>query len=96
MTKKEYIIKLMTALEGKRAFAKGLKLLVEGNILDDVTIDGLVKIFVAAIHEVKNAESKNILEKGKDYLQKLKKVEREQHAKEGEELKDLDNIIASF
>ena len=96
MTKKEYILKLLTALEGKRVLARGLRILVEWNALNDTTIDWLVTIFAQAIDEVADAESKELLDKGKTYLQKLKAIEESQHEKDEKWLQELDKMLDNF
>ena len=47
MNKKDYILKILDALIGKWAIARGLKILVEGNALDDEAIGGLIDIFTS-------------------------------------------------
>ncbi|MDD3262751.1 MAG: hypothetical protein PHR61_02800 [Candidatus Absconditabacteria bacterium] len=93
MTKKEYLIKLLTALEGKWPMAAGLKLLIEYNTLNDQTIDALQHIFVESIKFVNDQESQNALQKSHDFLQKLK--ERERLHKEGEEV-ELDEMLENI
>jgi hypothetical protein len=75
MTKKEYLIKLLTALDCKWPMAAGLKLLVEHNILSDQTIDALQHIFAESIKFVNNQESLKSLEKSQVFLQKLRNKE---------------------
>ncbi|EKD24902.1 MAG: hypothetical protein ACD_80C00145G0036 [uncultured bacterium (gcode 4)] len=93
MTKKEYILKILDALTGYRALARGLKILVEGNTLDDTTIDNLVDIFAKTIDEIQDSETKWKLQKSKDVLEKLKKIEREQHMRDEKWLDALDEMI---
>ena len=75
MTKKEYILKLLDALMGYRPLARGLKILVEGNALDDKTIDTLIDIFSQTIKEIDDAKLTEKLEKSKEYLTQLQKME---------------------
>jgi len=75
MTKKEYILKVLDTLIGHWPLAKGLKILVEGNTLDNKTIDSLVDIFAKAIDGLQNGDTKEKLQKSKIILQKLKKIE---------------------
>ncbi len=79
MTKKDYILKVLDALMGYRPLARGLKILVQGNVLDDATIDALVDIFAKTIHEINDTEAQEKLQKSKDILQKIKEIERKQH-----------------
>ncbi len=96
MNKKEYILKLLNALEGKRILARGLKILVEWNVLNDETIDSLVTTFSKAINEAQDEETKEKLNKWKEYLAKLKAIERDQHQKDAKEIEELDKILENF
>lgn len=93
MTKKDYILKILDALMGYRPLAKGLKILVDGNALDNEAIDGLIDIFTKMSHETKDRETKEKLEKSKNILEQLKKIEREQHLRDEKSLEDLDEMI---
>lgn len=73
--------------------AKGLKILVEGNTLDNKTIDSLVDIFAKAIDGLQNGDTKEKLQKSKIILQKLKKIEWEQYLRDQKSLSELDTII---
>lgn len=92
MTKKEYLLQLMTALEGKWSIAAGLKLLVEQNVLDDQTIDALQKIFSDAIEEIADQNAKNSLIKSQEFLKKLAEKERQQQIKDDE----LNQLLADI
>jgi len=96
MTKKEYILKILEALTGYRPLARGLKILVEGNVLDDATIDSIIDIFSKTIDEIKDGETKDKLQKSKNMLEQLKKIEREQHLKDQKSLDELDNMIKNI
>jgi len=63
MTKKDYILKVLDALTGTRPLARGLKILVNGNALDDKTIDNLADIFAKTIDEIEDSEAKTKLQK---------------------------------
>jgi len=93
MTKKEYILKVLDALTGHRPLARGLKILVDGNALDDATIDSLVDIFAKTIDELQDSEAKEKLQKSKKVLEQLQKIEREQHARDQKSLDQLDEMI---
>ena len=82
MNKKEYILKVLTTLIGSRPLARGLKTLVEGNALDDTTIDSLVDIFAETIAGINDGETKEKLQKSKDILEQIKKIERDQHLRD--------------
>lgn len=92
MTKKEYLLQLMTVLEGKWSMAAGLKLLVEQNVLDDQTIDALQKIFSDAIEEISDQNAKKSLINSQAFLKKLAEKERQQQIKDDE----LDQLLADI
>ena len=73
MTKKEYILKILDALTGYRSLARGLKILVDGNVLDDKTIDSLVDIFAKTIDEINDSEVKSKLQNQKTFLNNSKR-----------------------
>ena len=50
-TNKEYLITMLTALEGKRDVAAGLKVLVEKSIVNEDQIMELIHIFLNVIYE---------------------------------------------
>lgn len=52
MTKKEYIIRLLTALQKDRSIAGDLKLLIQDNALQDAEVDALMQIFVNAMKSI--------------------------------------------
>jgi len=93
MTKKEYILKVLDALEDKWPIAKWLKILVEWNALDDTSIESLIDIFNKMIEDTKDTETKEKLQKSKNILEQLQKIEREQHLRDEESLKELDKMI---
>lgn len=66
---------------------------MDGNALDDKTIDSLVDIFAKTIDELKDGEEKEKLQKSKNVLEKLQKIEREQHLRDQKSLDELDEMI---
>jgi len=93
MTKQAYILKVLDALIGIWPLARGLKILVEGNVLDDKTIDSLVDILATTIDEINDGEAKEKLQKSKDIIEKIKHIEREQHLRDEKSLDELDAMI---
>ena len=93
MTKKEYILKILEALTGYWPLARGLKILVNGNALDDKTINSLVDIFAKIIDTLEDGEAKEKLQKSKNILEKLQKIEQEQHLRDQKSLHELDTMM---
>lgn len=50
-TDKEYLLKILTALEGKRAAAGGLKVLVKKDIVNESQVMQLLHTFLDIIYE---------------------------------------------
>ena len=50
-TDREYLLSMLTALEGKRAAAAGLKVLVEKNVVNEDQIMQLLHTFLDVIYE---------------------------------------------
>lgn len=92
MTKKEYLIKLLTALDGKWSMAAGLKLLVEQNMLDDQTIVWLQHVFAESIKQISDQNTQKSLVKSQQFLQKLKERELQEQQKDDE----LNQLLADI
>jgi len=52
MSRKDYIIKLLTALQDDRPLAQGLMYLIQLGKVDDATIDALSKMFMDTVDKV--------------------------------------------
>lgn len=96
MTKKEYILKVLDAVMPYRPLARGLKILVDGNALNENTINSLVDIFDRTIDEIEDNEAKSKLQKSKTVLEKLQQIEQEQHIRDQKSLKELDSMISDI
>ncbi len=96
MTKKNYILKILDTLIGYRPLARGLKILIDGNTLDDKTLDSLIDIFAKTIHEIEDNETKKKLQVSKNILEKIQKIEREQHLRDQKSLDVLDEMIKTI
>jgi len=96
MPKKDYVLKLLDLLKDTWPMASGLKILVEGNALDDKSIDGLISIIENAIDSVEDELNKEKLEKSKQFLQKLKETETASQDKEVQDLSNLDLMLGNI
>jgi len=76
--------------------AEGLGILVEGNALDDKSIDGLINIIENAINSVEDDLSKEKLQKSKEFLEKLKEAELLSQEQDNKEINSLDNLLANI
>ena len=71
MSRKDYILKVLDATMDYFPLARGLKILISGEALDDTAIDTLVSILTKTINEISDGEAKRKLQKSKDFLEKL-------------------------
>jgi len=62
-TNREYLLTMLKALEGKRAAAKGLKVLVEKNLVNENQIMQLMHTFLDVIYETQTKVDLNSLKK---------------------------------
>jgi hypothetical protein len=62
-TNREYLLTMLTALEGKRAAAAGLKVLVEKKLVNDDQIMQLLHSFLKIIYETQSKVDLNALKK---------------------------------
>ena len=76
--------------------AGGLRILVEGNALDDQSIDGLISIVENAINSVDDELDKEKLEKSKEFLQKLRETESASQNREVQDLNNLDLMLSNI
>ena len=96
MTKKDYILKILDALMWSWPLARGLKILVEGDALDEDTVQKIVDIFAKTIDEIEDSKEKEKLIKSKNALEKLKQIEQEQHLRDEKSLGELDKMIEAI
>ncbi|MCK9466875.1 MAG: hypothetical protein M0P94_00960 [Candidatus Absconditabacterales bacterium] len=96
MNKKDYLIKLLEQLSPVRSLAKGFKIIVEQGELQDSIIDMLIEAIMGAIHTVKEQVSKDKLEKGLIYLQKIQNMEKKEDKENQKELEEIEEILENF
>jgi len=96
MSKKDYILKLLDLLKDTWPMAGGIRILVEGNALDDKSIDGLISIIENTVDSVEDNLSKERLQKSKDCLKKLKETELASQGEDNKDIAGLDMILASI
>lgn len=75
MTKKDYILNLLTKLDGTREMAAPLQALIEHTDVDAAFIDGLSALLMQAVHEVSDEIEKNRLLASQDFLKTLQEKE---------------------
>ena len=75
MTKKDYILTLLTKLDGIRDIATPLKTLIEHTDVDNEFVDGLAAMMMEAVHEVADASNQTKLQASQDFLKSLQAKE---------------------
>ncbi len=93
MTKKDYILTLLSRLVWTRPLAQPLKDIVEHTTVDDEFIDGLCALLMAAVHDVADKLWQEKLQKGQAFLKSLQQKKNHDLAwLDGE----LDEILAKI
>lgn len=92
MTKKEYLIKLLSKLSGQWAYADGLKIVVEQTNVDDSVVDGLYDVLAQAVSETVDEIKKTSLMKWLHALQHIQEFQQDDDELE----KELDTILAQI
>ena len=93
MTKKDYILKVLDATMDYFPLARGLKILINWEALDDTAIDTLVSILNKTINEISDGEEKRKLQKSKEFLEKLKNIEQASHLRDEKSIAMLDDML---
>lgn len=71
MTKKDYILTLLTKLDGIREMAGPLKTLIEHTDVDNEFISGLAEMMMEAVHEVAGQTQQKKLQASQEFLRNL-------------------------
>ncbi|HMS90925.1 MAG TPA: hypothetical protein PKC87_01795 [Candidatus Absconditabacterales bacterium] len=69
-TNRDYLLTMLTTLEGKWEAAAGLKILVEKNLINEDQIMQLLHTFLDVIYETQTKSDLNSLKKDAENLQK--------------------------
>lgn len=96
MDKKQYVLRMLDALENIWSVAKWLKKLVEANPLNNALLDVLIKTFQETIKTIDNEEQKVKLQKASDFLEELKKQEDESIKQDQKDIADLESMLAAI
>jgi len=89
MTKKEYLLILLTKLSWQWAYADGLKLVLEQTEVQDSVIDGLYSLLAQAVAETVDTIKQDALNKWLTALQKIQQIEHDENIHRDEELDTL-------
>ncbi len=89
MTKKDYILTLLTKLDGIRDMATPLKTLIEHTEVDNEFVDGLAAMMMEAVHEVTDASNQAKLQASQDFLKSLQSKQIDESLSADEELEAM-------
>jgi hypothetical protein len=93
MTKKDYILTLLTKLDGIRDMAAPLQTLIEHTDVDNEFIDGLAAMMMEAVHEVADASNQAKLQASQNFLKSLQFKEMDESISDDSE---LDAMLANI
>ena len=96
MTKKDYVLKMLTLLESTRYLAKWLKLVIEANEVNEGILDMLITTFQITAKNMKDENTKALLEKGAAFLQKMKTIEAESKIQDQKDTAELDKMLLTM
>ena len=96
MSKKDYVLKVLSVMKDTRPIAEGLSYLIEKNTLDDTVLDVLIKILQYSLDKVTDEIEKEKLSKVQTIFEKLKESEKAQQQLDNQDIKKLDDMISTL
>lgn len=87
---------MLDTLQKVRPLAKGLKLLVEANPLDETLIDLLISTFKQTIATIQDQQQQASIQKAADFLQKLKNKETEAGKQDQKDIDELEGMLSNI
>ncbi|MFZ2151111.1 MAG: hypothetical protein WAZ12_05355 [Candidatus Absconditicoccaceae bacterium] len=96
MDKKEYILRMLDILQNTWPLARGLRLLVESNNVNDDIIDILINTFQETIKNIQDNIVKDKLKNASSFLQELKQREIEEKANDESDIAKLEELLANI
>lgn len=89
MTKKEYLLKLIDTLGDAWQLGEPIKTLLEGNSIDNITLDAVYKIVSEVVNTTADGMKQEKLKKWLSILEKIKALESEEESHKQQELDEL-------
>jgi len=97
MTKKDYLLKLLSALSVDIFPAKDdLVYLIQQDKFDDTFLDTLFDMFSSYVKSVNDWAIKQQLEKSIQFVQKLKSIEAEDKIHDQKDIDELDTMLSTM
>ncbi len=96
MSKKDYVLKVLSVMQDSRPIAQWLSYLIEKNAFDETILDVLIKILQYSLQKVTNDKEKQKLEQAQTIFDKLKESEKTQQQLDEQDIKKLDELISTL
>lgn len=96
MDKKQYVLKVLSAIKDSWPIAEWLMYLIEKNSFDDKILDILVTILQDSLKKATSEIEKEKLWKANDIFQKIKQSEADQHKADQDDIARLEEMIATL
>ncbi len=96
MSKKDYVLKVLSVMQDSWPIAQWLSYLIEKNAFDETILDVLIKILQYSLQKVTNDKEKQKLEQAQTIFDKLKESERTQQQLDEQDIKKLDELISTL
>lgn len=96
MDKKQYILKMLEALESTRPLARWLKILVQSNDVNDTIIDLLINTFQETIKNIQDEKTKEKLQHASSFLEELKNKEAQEKKQDELDIEKLEELFAKI
>lgn len=93
MTKKDYMLKILDAVQPYRNLAPSIRILLEWNVLDDEALDAILAIFRQAAQSATDTIQAQKLAKSTEIIQKIKQSELEQEKQDSADIAELENLF---
>lgn len=96
MSKKQYILMILDALENDRPLAKDLKRFVLLDKFDNEALTQLTQILKQTVQTVQTQEAREKMEKSIQILEKIQEAEGDSLIQDQAELKELENSLRNI
>ena len=96
MDKKQYVLRMLDALQNTWPLAIWLKHLVEANPLNNVLLDLLIKTFQETLKTIDDQAQKAKIQQASHFLEELKNQEIKSIEKDQEDIANLESMLAAI
>jgi len=93
MTKKEYILMLLNAIQDIVPIAKDMKIIVEKDVISDEMIDTFVAMLQEVRQNITDIAQQQKLDKTANILNKIRNLEEAQHQKDQAKIQEIETML---